>query len=1273
MSRLNSAFSFYAQKRKRIKEEAERTGQQRLAETTDEPASLSDATQDPVAVADIVADRLNVLPEDQIKEQVPTVPTDESETAVEESTISAPIERAELLGQVGEDVEPGISAANRADLAKSQMLGLPQEGGELYQDTTNLSNVQKQEKFLEQITDEAQFRMSLDDDGAKLFGELVDTALVEDYSRKQSSDDDEASIQLFSDILDFAGKSVQSNQTKFNIFGKTIDTSQAGKELMTDPHGFLKANSDMISYAIKGADKLKMLEDPQDINSNIRPEVGRAMLIATIMEISQRLNQQAGEVDKEPNQRQYDNALDRVNIGKAIGARIERLLYPSASVDPNKPYTGESEAFGYQYRLTEQERSLLGQTVAQGFADSPNFKFMESVFLKEPGESDKGKWSFRPDRNGDQQLYKIRRALKDVMGLNEYDRPVSLVPTTKEGRLRGEGAFSQKQITSQLLKNKLPPKVQLAVEKLSQVAHTVPPHKVLLATAMLNSENSFFKKIRKADTDYFNKKYNEFLKEYKAREKNDPSFTPQSLGYNNFEEAANRQTIDIMDRHREMRMNTLYDAMNRMDNSFYYGYTAINNSSRLMITQQELNYQADKLARFLVDGAKPVVFKKNSNAELEMGADGFMGVIARAVIPEAGKMTPERQVRVLLDDLNNPNGSEYLKYGKELLAFTEANKGVIAKLRQYKINKKKQNQELRDEEKAIKEQRYIAAVQGAETDQDLFSAFTDAIDPDSPMNQVPGQKPQISPDNVNKEFAEGPIQLSEGLTEYFEKMGKDEFYFAMDALHELARWDATPTGVEFKTRVKAEADGNANGATILGMQMGVSKIMEKGGVLYSKSRLEQLRKGLTHAEIDEIEDDIRDEVFRHMKALPELEKDISTKMDAIFNRIQAKGKVKELMKQPIMTSIYGKDPRYHGDTARKFIQDNPELFSAFADDITKAEKLLTKHLEHALITGLGGALEHAAIMKRVGRAFNFANRIAEIEGPNGFYSQAGGHEYINDTPQPTIFDYIEEGMTDDKGNVIRSRIKITTKQRVPSAQAMASGVKLDTGLKSITDNGSKLRNQIAVNSTQNIDSSVAQNTAIDILSEDPDATFMQIYDAFMGDAASFGKIRRQANKNFIEINKNYVLVLKELEAFQQLRRDIAKDVAKKMQSGENYDIGLEGDYRSLGDFVFNGSRIAMRDMPEGEGKDQALTSLKAKMMRGIAKRNGIDLPTGRRTDPKDFEEMKRVIIPPKLYLELINYAFKTLNIERDLTNFLKKVEEQRKIVFQQMLREGQYS
>jgi hypothetical protein len=90
-------------------------------------------------------------------------------------------------------------------------------------------------------------------------------------------------------------------------------------------------------------------------------------------------------------------------------------------------------------------------------------------------------------------------------------------------------------------------------------------------------------------------------------------------------------------------------------------------------------------------------------------------------------------------------------------------------------------------------------------------------------------------------------------------------------------------------------------------------------------------------------------------------------------------------------------------------------------------------------------------------------------------------------------------------------------------------------------------------------------------------------------------------------------------------------------------------------------------------KEDALLSLRSKMMIGMAKRYNIDLPKGQRDSPKDFQEMKRVIVPPQLYLEFINYAFETLNIEKDLLNFLSRVKKQRAEVFKQQLREGQYS
>ena len=80
------------------------------------------------------------------------------------------------------------------------------------------------------------------------------------------------------------------------------------------------------------------------------------------------------------------------------------------------------------------------------------------------------------------------------------------------------------------------------------------------------------------------------------------------------------------------------------------------------------------------------------------------------------------------------------------------------------------------------------------------------------------------------------LNISEDLKNFLDKKGKDEFFFAMDALHELARYERIQPGQEFITRVKAEVDGNSNGATIQGYQMGVTELLKKGGVLYSDKR-----------------------------------------------------------------------------------------------------------------------------------------------------------------------------------------------------------------------------------------------------------------------------------------------------------------------------------------------------------------------------------------------------------------------------------------------------
>lgn len=87
---------------------------------------------------------------------------------------------------------------------------------------------------------------------------------------------------------------------------------------------------------------------------------------------------------------------------------------------------------------------------------------------------------------------------------------------------------------------------------------------------------------------------------------------------------------------------TMADAKNRAGQVFYYGVTAIGNSSRLMVTQTELNYQSNKLARFLVDNPRPTVFKKGEGSSKERA---FKYVIARATLNDADLYTPERLLK----------------------------------------------------------------------------------------------------------------------------------------------------------------------------------------------------------------------------------------------------------------------------------------------------------------------------------------------------------------------------------------------------------------------------------------------------------------------------------------------------------------------------------------------------------------------------------------------------------------------------------------------------
>jgi hypothetical protein len=1069
-----------------------------------------------------------------------------------------------------------------------------------YEQTGFFPSQQDSERFLEPaeksglgldtITQESlKPRAILNDETAPLFSKAID-----DMIRKDIGADD--GLTTFSNLIEMSPKAFDFTDTKYNIFDKEIDTNNISpSELDTDPQGVIFRNLETVNFLLKSNQKLDLLENNLDPTSKIKPEAARAAMMAVLMTVSGKTRLLSSETDKPTDQQQYSGGLDRKILGPEVARLYERLLRPTKMDDPSEIFTGEVSGYGYNSRLTGDEQQVLGEVLLQGFVDANWNDLIQSRTEKSP--DGKLRVVFGTTREGEKKLNSMRRAIRTQLGLSALrERPVSLVPS-EDGKMIGEGAYTQRRDTKSPLK--LANRTDIVtngIRAVSNVAHTVVGHNAVLFAGFMGAaavnKNNVFADMTKQSQTYFIKKRDELIKKYKdvseklGMSESDYAATLGSYTdarfnrirpFQTFRQAAEQEAKRIQGDHLAERMETMLDGFNRVGNTaFYYNYTTINNSTRLMIANDELNYQSDKLARFLVAGAKPVVFNKTGTgarmalfnsliAKLEKNArrkgrqgdegfkkderltaeEGFIRVIARNVVLGADTMTTAEQVKALRDDLLGENPPrKYLKFGKELYDYTTQNANYLAAVKQAIANKQ----------------------------------------------EPPKPRPfQIK----NAEFEEFLNQHKEN----------DTFYFAVDGLHELFRY-ATETTPGFATRVKAEVDGNSNGAVTQAYQMGQTNILERGGVLYAKvgAFFENLGGDagvgpLTKAQAESLELDIREDVFFQMASLDAVHKNDG--WNNIFKKIAGSpGKIKKLMKIPIMTSIYGKDPRFHSDTAAKFIQDNLDMFEDLMTsqnlsfDATK--KQLAKFLEEGLITGLGGALEHAKLAKRMGRAHVFGNEIFVIEGANGAPIQAGGFQSIEKNPLPrmaargmrNIFEFGPGTRKSTPLSKSRNLMEITLTETVPDPTAAKASKYVGETKFSVEEIGSKLMNQAAVNATQNIDATVAQLTTARQYRKRPDHLIMQVYDAFMGDALSFYEIERIANKTFDEVNLRYNMLEAEYIAYKNMIGRVKEKIATAKETGASFDIGTDGEYRGLGDFLRTDEQgkprylsIIARDMP----------------------------------------------------------------------------------------------
>jgi len=1132
-----------------------------------------------ISIADTIIDTpVNILSQSMVsptQEEVTTVPDQGTPVATREGAV---------VTEGPAQLQEGMQATPTLEEVKSiqELKRIPSEetiAGQIEGDQPvqgQLTDVGVAEQLEQTLLEGAVSRSPFtSDQNAIDFGQNVNRILADNYRRQMIDADGSPRLELGA-LLNVGAEGFKAKGDEMDIFGATINIDpestpeETQSDVNADAQGFIKKYAGKFLGSIMAKDKLNMLNNPNDANSGIRGEFGRAAMLGTILELGNRIQLQDAESDKIENDRRFDDALDRVNIGKAIARRIERLLYPSLSEDPQELFDGNTKDFGYKSRLTDDEQSILGQMIVQGFADSPFVDFFQSRLIK--SKDGKEKMTFVSTRAGDLQLPLIRRAIMQELGMQGHERPVSLVPLL-EGRLKGEAVYSQKEITTQLKKNKKTDQIKDAIQELSKVAHTTSQHKNDLMEGMLkNAEvnmEGWFAKVAKQDSKYLRDKAEELYEGYvtKAKEQN---FFPSDVGpnYADFKQAAKGEALRIQQSHLAQRKEQLEDAIYRQGKAFYYGYTVINNSSRLMITNTELNYQSDKVARFLVDGANPVIFRKGSAKE-----KAFYLVVARSLVKDADKMKTEGELLAAF----NQDKNKFIQFGKQLTDYTKLKERI--------------------------------------------------------RNSTPESKAEF-------EKRDQGLVISPELESYLADLGKDEFYFAMDALHELNEYEATPPGQQFATRLKAEMDGNANGAVIQGMQMGIAKILERGGILYKKPG------EITTEDGEQLVEDIRYQVFEVMERLDKTSKDMQ--LTDILEKIRAKPKgIKDLLKEPIMTTIYGKDSEFHFPHAKRFIMKNQDIFKniiAKEESIDGAARILTDYIKDSLNVGLGGAIEHSRMMKKMGRAFNFANKIVEIEGANGYMVQAGGFEYLESSKVNIKFGpgLANLSLNDPRGTR-RQSTTITTFRREASAQVEAAAKRIESGRKNVPKIGSKLRNQLAVNGTQNIDATVAQNTVSRVAKANPEGLVMQVYDAFMGDVNTYSQLKEVSNEEFLNVNKNYNMIIAEQKAFLNLLSDMKREIQEKKNSNQTYDIGINGTHRSMADFLINYGTIIRNEVhPDDIAKaTKAVQGLDFDLrISGFNKKNP---PAHLFIDADTFEN-------------IFNTAIEALDIKNDLQKMILKTQ-----------------
>ena len=390
-------------------------------------------------------------------------------------------------------------------------------------------------------------------------------------------------------------------------------------------------------------------------------------------------------------------------------------------------------------------------------------------------------------------------------------------------------------------------------------------------------------------------------------------------------------------------------------------------------------------------------------------------------------------------------------------------------------------------------------------------------------------------------------------------------------------FEEKPLGLTtFKPQALMEIDGKQSGIAIQARQNGDTELLKLVGLMYATED-----NVIPFGDIRDLFAEKAEEAIGDLYPSDEYKRTLwsnifdDIKSGPLINgeKVSSAAVVKELVKQPLMETSYGKSKDFHFESAENFIDGQYgdvilERIKGVSNlmpnyDATQAKNDLKNIIAETL--GITLDLDHQQLMKDTGLFFSMLGMTPSFEGPLGNTLWMGSKEFQESGQSITV--------ATSRGNV-----------NVPLGSMKASGNKRSKKTKILdeetklwresdpTPYGQEVSNQFPVLSIQVIDAAIMA-TAINRVNAFrkkkgyQSAKFMlPVHDAIIADATSIKAYHAAVNKAFDDVNDSW-------HPDEAMADGLNKAYAEKIQSIKDnkiYTVTAESyQWRSLYAYVFN--------------------------------------------------------------------------------------------------------